>query len=190
VFVATAAEEQGLLGAYHYTDHPVFPLEKTVAVINMDALFPFDDWNGMTVVGLGSSELEDYLRDAAAAMGRGLQPDPNPEFGAFFRSDHYPFARKGVPAIFAVGGPLDDPEPTAEIIARFEDYGANRYHRPSDEYHPDHWDLRGIAGDAKVYFLTGYTIANDERVPNWYLSSEFRSLRDRQLKRSSVLGGN
>jgi Zn-dependent M28 family amino/carboxypeptidase len=187
--VATTAEEQGLLGAYHYADHPLFPLEKTVGVINMDALFPFDDWNGMTVVALGSSELEDYLRTAAAELGRGLQADPNPEFGAFFRSDHYPFAKKGVPAIFAVGGPLDDPAPSAAILARFEDYGAHRYHRPSDEYGED-WDLRGITGDAKIYFLTGHAIANDDRMPNWYFTSEFRALRDRQLQKAAVMGGN
>ncbi|MDH5627113.1 MAG: M28 family metallopeptidase [Candidatus Krumholzibacteria bacterium] len=189
VFVATTAEEQGLLGAYHYADHPVFPLEKTVGVINMDALFPFGDWNGMTVVGLGSSELEDYLRAAAAEQGRGLQADPTPEYGAFFRSDHYPFAKKGVPAIFAVGGPLDEPAPSEDVMKRFEDYITNSYHRPSDEYGDD-WDLRGIAGDARVYFLTGYAIADDDRIPNWYFTSEFRALRDRQLQPPSVMGGN
>ncbi len=189
VFVATTAEEQGLLGAYHYADHPVFPLERTVGVINMDALFPFGDWNGMTVVGLGSSELEDYLRAAAAEQGRGLQADPTPEYGAFFRSDHYPFAKKGVPAIFAVGGPLDEPAPSEDVMKRFNDYITNSYHRPSDEYGDD-WDLRGIAGDARIYFLTGYAIADDDRVPNWYFTSEFRALRDRQLQPPSVMGGN
>jgi Zn-dependent M28 family amino/carboxypeptidase len=189
VFVATTAEEQGLLGAYHYADHPVFPLENTVGVINMDALFPFGDWNGMTVVGLGSSELEDYLRDAAAEMGRGLQADPTPEYGAFFRSDHYPFAKMGVPAIFAVGGPLDDPVPSEAVMQKFSDYISKSYHRPSDEYGDD-WDLRGIAGDARIFFLTGYAIADDDRVPNWYFTSEFRALRDRQLRPPSVMGGN
>ncbi|HEU4363975.1 MAG TPA: M28 family metallopeptidase [Candidatus Krumholzibacteria bacterium] len=189
VFVATAAEEQGLLGAYHYTDHPVFPLEWTVGVINMDALFPFADWNGMTVVALGSSELEDYLRAAAAELGRGLQADPTPEHGAFFRSDHYPFAKKGVPAIFAIGGPLDEPAPDEAVMQRFSDYVSNSYHRPSDEYGDD-WNLTGITGDVKVYFLTGYAIAGDDRVPNWYFTSEFRALRDRQLQRTGVMGGN
>ncbi|HEX5133438.1 MAG TPA: M28 family metallopeptidase [Candidatus Krumholzibacteria bacterium] len=182
VFVAMTAEEQGLLGSYHYADHPVFPLENTVAVINMDALFPFDDWNGMTVVAMGSSELEDYMSAAAKELGRGLQADPQPEFGAFFRSDHYPFAKKGVPAIFAVGGPLDEPAPPDAIMQRFTDYVTNSYHRPSDEYGSD-WNLDGIAGDTKVYFLTGYAIANDDRVPNWYFDSEFRSLRDEQIEK-------
>jgi hypothetical protein len=189
VFVATTAEEQGLLGAYHYADHPVFPLAQTVGVINMDALFPFDDWNGMTVVALGSSELEDYLRAAAAELGRGLVADPTPEHGAFFRSDHYPFAKKGVPAIFAIGGPLDTPAPPEAVMQRFSDYVAKSYHRPSDEFGDD-WDLRGITGDVKVYFLTGYAIASDDRVPNWYFTSEFRALRDRQRVRPPVVGGN
>ena len=179
VFIATAAEEQGLLGAYHYADHPVFPLEKTVGVINMDALFPFGDFNGITVVGLGSSELEDYLRAAATQVGRTLQPDPTPEYGAFFRSDHYPFVKKGVPAIFAVGGPLDDPPPPAVMSKRFDDYMKAGYHHPSDEYRDD-WDMRGIVGDVKIYFLTGYALANETRFPNWYADSEFRALRDRQ----------
>ncbi len=179
VFIATTAEEQGLLGSYHYADHPVFPLANTIGVINMDALFPFGDFNGMTVVGLGSSELENYLDAAAKEMGRTLIADPTPEYGAFFRSDHYPFAKKGVPAIFAVGGPLDDPPPSAEMSARFDAYMKAGYHHPSDEYRDD-WDLRGIVGDVKIYFLTGYAIANDARVPNWYATSEFRALRDHQ----------
>ncbi|HKW13441.1 MAG TPA: M28 family peptidase [Candidatus Krumholzibacteria bacterium] len=178
VFLWTTAEEQGLLGAYHYADHPIFPLSSTMADINMDALFPFGPYNGMTVVGLGSSELEDYMRDAAAQFGRKLIDDPNPEYGAFFRSDHYPFARKGVPAIFAIGGPLDTPPPDPALSARFDDYLKNKYHRPSDEVRDD-WDMRGITDDVKIYFLTGYAIAQDAREPNWYFGSEFRPLCDR-----------
>jgi Zn-dependent M28 family amino/carboxypeptidase len=177
VFLWTTAEEQGLLGAYHYADHPVFPLASTMADINMDALFPYGPYNGMTVVGLGSSELEDYMRDAASQFGRKLVDDPNPEYGAFFRSDHYPFARKGVPAIFAIGGPLDTPPPDPALSARFDDYLKNKYHRPSDEVQPD-WDMRGITDDVKIYFLTGLAIAQDARQPNWYFGSEFRPLCD------------
>lgn len=179
VFIATAAEEQGLLGAYHYADHPVFPLAQTMAVINMDALFPFGEFNGMTVVAMGSSELEEYLDGAAKKEGRKLQPDSTPEHGAFFRSDHYPFVKKGVPAIFAVGGPLDDPAPSAEMLARFEKYMSAGYHHPNDEFGDD-WDLRGVTGDVRIYFRAGYAIANDTRVPNWYAGSEFRALRDKQ----------
>jgi Zn-dependent M28 family amino/carboxypeptidase len=178
VFLWTTAEEQGLLGAYHYADHPVFPLERTMGNINMDALFPYGPYNGMTVVGMGHSELEEYMSAACAQFGRELTPDPTPEHGAFFRSDHYPFARKGVPALFAVGGPLEDPKPAPELQAKFDDYLANKYHRPSDEVQKD-WDMRGITDDVKIYFHTGYAIANDTRAPNWYFTSEFRALGDR-----------
>ncbi len=179
VFIATTAEEQGLLGAYYYADHPVYPLAQTMAVINMDALFPFGEFNGMTVVGMGSSELEEYLDAAAKKEGRKLQADSTPEHGAFFRSDHYPFVKKGVPAIFAVGGPADDPPPSEEMLARFDNYMKAGYHHPNDEYGAD-WDMRGITGDVRIYFRTGYAIANDSRVPNWYATSEFRALRDKQ----------
>lgn len=179
VFIATTAEEQGLLGAFHYTAHPTFPLADTVAVINMDALFPFGETKGMTVVALGSSELEEYLADAAAAVGRRLYPDPSPEFGAFFRSDHYPFVARGVPALFAVGGPAQDPSVGETVdIARYVEYVTQHYHQVSDEYDPARWDMAGIVQDVEVYFRAGLAIANDPRVPNWYPSSEFRPLRD------------
>jgi Zn-dependent M28 family amino/carboxypeptidase len=178
VFFATTAEEQGLLGSFYYADHPLFPLEETAAVINMDALFPFDDFNGMTVVAMGSSEIEEYLERAAADHGRRLEPDPTPEFGAFFRSDHYPLATKGVPALFAVGGPLSDPPPSEALMEKFQNYLTGGYHKPADEY-DETWDMRGIVGDAKIYFQTGYAIAQDERFPNWYANHEFRARRDR-----------
>jgi Zn-dependent M28 family amino/carboxypeptidase len=182
VFIATAAEEQGLLGAYHYASHPAYPLADTAGVINMDGLFPFGEFNSMTVVAMGSSELEDYLAIAARAEGRGLEADPAPEQGAFFRSDHYPFAKIGVPALFAVGGPASDPEPSAEIIERFTKYMQSGYHKAADEYDAASWDMRGITGDARIFFRTGVSIANDLRMPNWYFDSEFRALRDQQLR--------
>jgi Zn-dependent M28 family amino/carboxypeptidase len=179
VFLAVTAEEQGLLGSFHYADHPSFPLADTIAVINMAVLFPFGASKGMTVVALGSSELEEYMASAAEAVGRRLYADPAPQLGAFFRSDHYPFAAKGVPAIFAVGGPAQDPEVGETVdIARFMEYVQQHYHQVSDEYDPARWDLAGIVQDVEVYFRTGLAIANDARVPNWYETSEFRALRD------------
>ena len=179
VFLATTAEEQGLLGASYYTEDPLFPLADTVAVINMDALFPFGPTKGMTVVALGSSEIEEYMDVAARAVGRRLYPDPAPQLGAFFRSDHYPFAAKGVPAIFAVGGPASDPDAGETVdLGRFMDYVGQHYHQVSDEYDPDRWDLGGIVQDVEVYFRTGWAIANDERRPAWYPDSEFRALRE------------
>lgn len=181
VFIATTAEEQGLLGATYYADHPLFPLTRTAGVINVDALFPFDDFKAVTVTGFGSSELEEYLGRAAAKHGRKLQPDPQPEAGAFLRSDHYPFGRKGVPAIFAVGGPPMDEPLADELVERYTNYMAGGYHKPADEYDAATWDMRGIVGDARIFFDTGLELANDERFPNWRLDHEFRRLRDRML---------
>ena len=133
----------------------------------------------MTVVALGSSELEGYMAAAAESVGRKLYPDPAPELGAFFRSDHYPFAVKGVPAIFAVGGPAQDPEAGETVdMNRFVEYVTQHYHQVSDEYDDDRWDLAGVVQDVEVYFRTGLAIANDTRVPNWYPGNEFRALRD------------
>ena len=176
VLVATTAEEQGLLGATWYAEHPVMPLADAVAVINMDALFPFGEMPGMTVVGLGSSELEGIMADAARTVGRRLVPDPSPELGAFFRSDHYPFAHRGVPAIFAVGGPSDDPAADqSALIGRFTEFVQRRYHQVGDEYDPATWDMAGIVQDVTIYFRTGYAIAMDERRPQWNPGTPFRA---------------
>ncbi len=179
VFLATTAEEQGLLGAKHYVERPLYPLAQTAGVINMDALFPFGETRGMTVVALGSSELEEYMARAAPAVDRALFPDPAPELGAFFRSDHYPFASRGVPALFAVGGPSQDPSAGETVdLQRYVDYIQHGYHQTGDEYDAKTWDMGGIVQDVIMYFHTGYHVAVDERFPNWYPHSEFRPLRD------------
>ncbi|MCA9704533.1 MAG: M20/M25/M40 family metallo-hydrolase [Myxococcales bacterium] len=174
VLVATTAEEQGLLGSTWYAEHPVLPLVDAVGVINMDALFPFGETRGMTVVALGSSELDDYLADAARTVGRTLQPDPSPELGAFFRSDHYPFAYRGVPAIFAVGGPAPGPGEAAELEPYVE-FVTTRYHQVGDEYDEATWDMGGIVQDTVVYFRAGHALAMDERRPQWSPGSPFRA---------------
>lgn len=176
VLVATTAEEQGLLGATHYVEHPLLPLADAVGVINMDALFPFGETRGMTVVALGSSELDRYMDDAARTVGRRLVPDPSPEHGAFFRSDHYPFAHRGVPAIFAVGGPDLDPAAGETVpLERFADFVRTRYHQVGDEYDEASWDMAGIVQDVTIYFRTGYSIAMDDHRPQWSPSSPFRA---------------
>ncbi|MEM7152034.1 MAG: M20/M25/M40 family metallo-hydrolase [Myxococcota bacterium] len=175
VLVATTAEEQGLLGATWYAEHPVLPLADAVGVINMDALFPFGATKGMTVVALGSSELEDYMAAAAQTVGRKLYPDPAPEMGAFFRSDHYPFALRGVPAIFAVGGISHDPNDVETVtVEDFVQFVQGRYHQVTDEY-DDSWDMAGIVQDVTIYFRTGHALANDQRRPQWVEGSPFRA---------------
>ena len=138
-------------------------------------------WNDWVFVNLdGRAEpFEDYMAPAAEAVGRRMYPDPAPQLGAFFRSDHYPFAAKGVPAIFAVGGPAQDPAAGETVdLGRFIDYLQHHYHQVSDEYDPARWDLAGIVQDVEVYFRTGLAIAEDSRVPNWREHSAFRPLRD------------
>lgn len=179
LFIATTAEERGLLGSHYYADHPVYPLDKTVAVINMDALFPFGETKGMTVTALGSSEIEEYMAEAAERVGRKLYGDGSPEAGAYYRSDHYPFAAKGIPAVFAVGGPaMEEGVGETVDINRWHEYVGTMYHRPADEYDPLTWDMAGIVQDAKIFFETGYRIANARRAPNWYRGNEFRPLRE------------
>ena len=109
-----------------------------------------------------------------------LQPDSEPQAGAYYRSDHYPFAKRGVPAIFAVGGPRDTGtlDQTDPVIARFVDYVTTKYHKVADEYDAKTWDLAGVEGDVRVYFEAGLAIANDTRFPNWLAGNEFRKLRE------------
>lgn len=177
VFLATTAEEQGLLGSRHYVNAPLFPLAGTVGVINMDALFPFGRTGGMTVVALGASELDGYLAAAARAVGRTLQADGNPEAGAFFRSDHYPFAEKGVPALFAVGNPSEAPTETVKE-QDFIEYVTRRYHQPADEFDPRTWKMEGIVQDVVTFFRAGYALAQSDAFPTWRDGHPFRRLRD------------
>lgn len=185
VFIATTAEEQGLLGAFYYTSNPLFPLAATAGVFNMDAHYPYGASDGMIVVGMGNSELENYIEDAAVAIGRETFPNPAPQQGAFYRSDHYPFAKAGVPSIYAVGAPVprEGAEPTRqeELMAA---YSMTKYHKPGDEIEPDLWDLAGVAQDVTVYLMAGLALATDTRWPNWYPENEFRATRD-AMRRSS-----
>lgn len=183
LFLATTAEEQGLLGAHYYAENPGVPLQQILALINMDSAFPFGSLKGMNVTGFGHSELEIYLEQAANKIGRVLIPGSQPQFGAYFRSDHYPFAAKGIPALFAMGSPTEQQlKEQPELLQKFIDFGQNRYHKPSDEYSEESWNLTGIWEDLTVFFDLGLTLANDDKRPNWYLNSEFRAIRDQQIK--------
>jgi Zn-dependent M28 family amino/carboxypeptidase len=173
LFLAVTAEEQGLLGSDYYARHPLYPLAKTVAVINMDGLNIYGKTRDLTVVGLGHSELDEYARQAAKEQGRELRADPSPEKGSYFRSDHFPFAKQGVPAINAGGGD--------EYLGRPPDYGrkvketytAQHYHKPSDEVRPE-WDLSGAVQDVQIYYVMGYRLSQSNAWPAWAPTSEFR----------------
>jgi len=184
VFLAVTLEESGLLGSAYYVANPVYPLNRTVAAFNMDAI----TWGGptkdVTVVGYGASELEDYLLRAARRQDRVVMPEPTPENGFFFRSDHFNFAKVGVPALYIKLG-VEDREKGAEWAkARNAEFTLKDYHKPSDEFRPG-TDLRGGLEDVTLLYDIGRTLANERLFPQWYPQSEFRAARDRSLKDQS-----
>jgi Zn-dependent M28 family amino/carboxypeptidase len=180
LFLAVTAEEQGLLGSEYYGQHPVYPLGKTVAALNMDVLNVLGPMRDISIVGYGNSELDDYLEDVASAAGREVKPDPNPEAGSYYRSDHFNFAKVGVPALYPGEG-VDHVEHGEEWTReRRDEWRARQYHQPSDEYDPS-WDLTGAVDDLRIYFQIGYRIANESTFPSWKEGSEFKALRDAMM---------
>jgi Zn-dependent M28 family amino/carboxypeptidase len=177
VFVAVTAEESGLLGSEYYADHPLVPLEKTAAVINIDAMHPLGRARDIEVVGYGASQLEDYLAEAARAQRRVLKPDGTPEHGYFYRSDHFNLARKGVPSLYVKSGIDLIGRPPGTGQAMKDDYTANRYHKQSDDYDPS-WDLSGTIEDLQLLFEVGARIADEPGWPEWYEGNEFRAVRE------------
>jgi Zn-dependent M28 family amino/carboxypeptidase len=172
LFTAVTLEESGLLGSRYYVTHPAFPLDKTVADINMDALPILGPAKDIAVMGWGQSDLDDYIKDAAAAEGRTIVPDETPEKGFFFRSDQLNFARLGVPVLYARSG-LDLVNGGEEAGRKlYADYTANRYHKPADEYDPD-WDLRGVIGDVKAFYAVGKRLADETTFPAWKPDADF-----------------
>ena len=171
------SEEQGLLGSLYYTEHPVFNMDKTVACINNDLVLPIGRMKDVMITGYGQSDLDNMLGEAAAKQDRYLLPDPNAHTGMYFRSDHFAFAKKGVPSLYARGN-CDSREHGKEWAAMQEqDYINNRYHRPADNYEPENWNLEGIREDAQLAFELGYRLANSDTWPGWKEGSEFKNLR-------------
>jgi Zn-dependent M28 family amino/carboxypeptidase len=181
LFLAVTAEEQGLLGAKSYAEHPLYPLEKTLANINMDVINLWGRTSDMTSVGLGQSTLDDLLAEVAQERGRAVGPDPEPEKGLYYRSDHFEFAKVGVPALNAKGGMTYIGRPADYGRIKRDEYTKNDYHKPSDEVKPD-WDLSGAAEDASVLYEVGLRVANGDRHPEWKPTSEFRARREAMLK--------
>jgi Zn-dependent M28 family amino/carboxypeptidase len=182
LFLMVTAEEQGLLGSQYYAVTPIYPLQKTVANINIDGVNQWGRTKDITVVGMGASDLDDYLRDAAAEQGRTLRPDPEPEKGFYYRSDHFNFAKQGVPALYVDSG-VEYIGKEAEYGQRKRDeYTENDYHAPSDEVKPD-WDLSGAVEDAQLLVAVGYGVANADRFPEWKPGNEFRAKREEMLKK-------
>ena len=179
LFLTLTLEESGLLGSEYFANNSPIPLKNIVAGFNFDAVFPTGKTNDMVVIGYGASDLEDILENELISQGRYINPDPQPESGFFYRSDHISFAKKGVPMLWSNNGSdLVDGGRIAGFNLSYE-YTANHYHQPSDEYNED-WDMSGINQTLETIFNTSIYIANSDIWPNWYEDNEFRSIRDLQ----------
>jgi Zn-dependent M28 family amino/carboxypeptidase len=181
LLLIVTAEESGLLGSQYYATRPLYPLETTLAAINVDELNVWGRTRDLTVIGLGASDLDRYAEEAAAEQGRVLRPDPEPEKGYYYRSDHFNFAKAGVPAF--------SPDAGVDFVGKSPDYGPTMrtewttvyYHQPSDQVQ-DWWDLSGAAEDGKLLFALGYRVANALEYPSWSAGREFKAVRERRLE--------
>jgi len=184
LFLAVTAEEQGLLGARYYAENPLYSPADTVAAINMDVLNQWGRTRDLTVVGMGQSELDEIAGAAAQALGRVLVPDPEPEKGFYYRSDHFQFAKAGIPAFYADPGIdyLDKPEGYG--LQKREEYTSTDYHAVSDEVKPD-WDLSGAVEDLAFFYHFGASLAARNDWPQWSETSEFRAIREAQRPSSA-----
>ena len=178
VFLAVTAEESGLLGSKYYAENPVFPLSQTVGGVNMDAFSLAGPAKNLTVIGMGKSELDGYLSAAAKAEGRTPEMEPTPEKGFYYRSDHFSFAKMGVPMVYFEGGDDLITGGNAAAKAAADDYEKNRYHAPGDEY-DEKWEWSGVMADLKLYYRVGRALAMTDAWPNWNEGDEFRAIRDK-----------
>lgn len=177
LFLMVTAEEQGLLGSEYYTKHPLFPIENTVCNLNMDGVNPIGEMKDLTIVGKGHSDMDAIAEEAAKLQDRYVMAEQEPEKGYFFRSDHFNFAKAGVPALYAEGA-YDHREKGVEYAKQKRDeYTSSNYHRPSDEYDEETWEYGGMLQDGQLYLNIGLQLANSERWPVWYDGSEFKSAR-------------
>jgi Zn-dependent M28 family amino/carboxypeptidase len=174
------AEEKGLLGAKYYATHPLYPLAQTVAAINIDEMNQWGATKDLTIVGYGNSALDDLLSGVLQADSRVVRPDPQPEKGFYYRSDHFEFAKQGVPALYINAG--------VDFVGKDSTYGMSKrnefeekdYHQPSDEIKPD-WDLAGAVADARALFKVGYLVAQRDAMPEWRAGNEFKARRDSMM---------
>ncbi len=178
VFLWVTAEEQGLLGSSYYAQNPIYPKEKTVANINIDGVNPYGKNKDIVLVGMGQSDLEDYLSEEAKRVGSYVAPEPNPVAGYYFRSDHFSFAKVGIPALYTHIG-TDNVEKGVEYGKQVQDeYTAKHYHQPSDEYDSSTWKLDGSIEELKLLFNVGKKISMESTWPQWKSTSEFKAIRD------------
>ncbi|HMB03979.1 MAG TPA: M28 family metallopeptidase [Isosphaeraceae bacterium] len=181
LFLAVTAEEQGLLGAKYYAEHPPYPLAKTLADINMDVINLWGRTSDVVSVGMGQSTLDDLLVAVAKERGRIVASDAEPEKGFYYRSDHFEFAKQGVPALDPKGGMHYLGKPADYGRRKHDEYTQNDYHKVSDQVKPD-WDLSGAVEDVRLLVEVGYRVAQGERYPEWHPGTEFRARREAMLK--------
>jgi Zn-dependent M28 family amino/carboxypeptidase len=182
IFLSVTAEEQGLWGSAYYAQNPIYPLNKTLANINTDGLNKVGKTKDIIAVGRGQSELEDYLEEEAKKFDRYVAFEPNPEAGSYYRSDHFNFAKVGVPALYAGSG--------IEVIGKEKgygkkmknEYGTKNYHRPSDEYDDKTWTLEGAVQDLGLIYAVGQRVASANKWPQWKTGSEFKAIREKSLQ--------
>lgn len=184
-FIATTGEEQGLLGSRYYAANPLYPINKSVAVFNLDSTNIYGRTSDYTIVGKGKSELEEYLIKALEPLQRTAKAEKHPESGGFFRSDHFSFAQKGIPAVFAGGGSQPVDEATSQYKAKMKAIMKGCYHNTCDEYRDD-WDLSGALEDIGVYFDAAHALANSNDWPGYYEGTEFHSLRAAKLTKAQT----
>ena len=184
-FLAVTAEESGLLGSKAYAAKPQYPMNKTVGGINMDGLNFKGKMSDVVVVGYGSSEMEEILTDVARETGRTITPEANPEKGSYYRSDHFNFAKNGVPILYAGGGTVDRERGAEYVKQRNAEYIAKYYHSPSDEIQDD-WDLDAGVEDLRIYYKIGHRLAYSDDWPEWYEGNEFRAIREASLATDSA----
>ncbi len=183
LFLNTTAEESGLLGSYHYAEIPLYPLARTAAEINIDGVNIWGRTTDIVVVGYGFSELDDYLASAIRSQGRVLAPDAEPEKGYYYRSDHFPFAKKGVPSLYVDSGVEYVSRPPGWGFEVRQKYTTEHYHKPSDE-HDDSWELNGAVDDIEALFRVGLMVATQKELPQWSEQSEFKDIREQSLRAS------
>jgi Zn-dependent M28 family amino/carboxypeptidase len=181
LFLAVTAEEKGLLGAKYYAENPLYPLNKTLANINMDGVNQWGRTRDITMVGDDNSTLIDLLREVAKEQGRVVNSDPEPEKGFYYRSDHFEFAKVGVPALYPDSGIDYIGKDSAYSKQKRDEYTSKDYHKVSDEIKPD-WDLAGAVEDAQLLTTIGYRVAQGEKYPEWKTGSEFKVKRDETMK--------
>ncbi len=182
LFMATTAEEAGLLGAKFYAEHPLYPLEKTLADINMDGLSLWGKTRDIEDISFGNSDLDDMLAAAATKQSRVMNPNSQPEKGTFYRADNFEFSKVGLPSLYTGAGRDVIGKPPGFGQQKKDEYVAKHYHQPSDEVNPE-WDLSGAAEDLRLLLDVGYQVANSDKLPEWKPGTEFKAKRDAMLKK-------